>query len=65
MDTITTIQSLLRLNGSVRPATAALTPNEIRLIAAAPTMLDYIARKAAEGDAEAAFILREATTKGA
>jgi hypothetical protein len=38
MDTITTIPSLLTLNGSASPATIALTPDTSRLIAAAPEM---------------------------
>lgn len=39
MDTITTTQDLLKFNGSARPVTVALTPNETRLIAAAPDLL--------------------------
>src|SRR6267142_1898161 len=38
MDIITTIQSLLKLSGSAQPVMVALTPNELRLIAAAPDM---------------------------
>lgn len=39
MDTITTIQGLLRCNGSAQSVTVALTQSEERLIAAAPDML--------------------------
>lgn len=45
---ITTMESLLMSNGCVPSATAVLTPNERRLIAAAPDMLaalkEYVAR---------------------
>jgi DNA integrity scanning protein DisA with diadenylate cyclase activity len=47
MDTITTIQSLLKCNGSAQPVTVALMPNEARLIAAAPDL--YAALKHALG----------------
>ena len=39
MDTITTIQSLIKSNGSAQPVMVALTPNKCRLIAAAPDLL--------------------------
>jgi len=39
MDTITTTASLLKSNGSALPVMVALTPNEVRLIAAAPDLL--------------------------
>ena len=39
MDTITTIQDLMMLNGSVQPVMVALTPSEQSLIAASPTLL--------------------------
>lgn len=42
MDTITTIQSLLTCNGSAQPVTVSLTPNDSRLIAAAPTLLEAL-----------------------
>lgn len=42
MDTITTIPSLLKSNGSAQPVTVALMPNEARLIAAAPDMLEAL-----------------------
>lgn len=48
VDTITTIQSLLTCNGSARPVTVALTQNEVRLIAAAPELLEAL--KAVERD---------------
>lgn len=44
MDTITTIQSLLKCNGSAQSVTVALTQNETRLIAAAPDMLAELRR---------------------
>ncbi len=40
MDTITTIQSLLTLNGSARPVMVSLTPDTSRLIASAPDLLE-------------------------
>ena len=42
MDTITTIRSLLKSNGSAQPVTVALMPNDMRLIAAAPELLDAL-----------------------
>ena len=44
MDTITTIQNLLKFNGSAQSVMVSLTPNEIRLIAAAPTQFELIER---------------------
>lgn len=43
MDTITTIQGLLKFNGSAHPVTVALMPNETRLIAAAPDLYEALA----------------------
>ena len=42
MDTITTIQNLLKLNGSARPVTVNLTESERHLIAAAPDMYEAL-----------------------
>lgn len=42
MDTITTIQNLLKSNGSVLPVTVALMPSDLRLIAAAPALLEAL-----------------------
>ena len=42
MDTITTIPDLLKLNGFARPATVALMPSDLRLIAAAPDLLEAL-----------------------
>jgi len=42
MDTITTIQSLLKLNGSAQPVTVSLTESERHLIAAAPDMYEAL-----------------------
>ncbi len=42
MDTITTIQNLLKSNGSAQPVTVALMPSETRLIAAAPDMYEAL-----------------------
>ncbi len=42
MDTITTTASLLKSNGSAQPVTVALMPNEVRLIAAAPDLLEAL-----------------------
>ena len=44
MDTITTIQNLLKFNGSAQSVMVSLTPNEIRLIAAAPELLAFALR---------------------
>lgn len=46
MDTITTIASLLKLSGSAHPVTVALTPSELRLIAAAPCLLEELEQQA-------------------
>ena len=54
MDTITTIQNLLTCNGCAAPVMVALTPNEISLIAAAPSMhAELTARRARDADVEA------------
>lgn len=52
----------LRNGGTSKPILffGELADANARLIAAAPTMADYIARKAAEGDKEAAWIMRQA-----
>jgi hypothetical protein len=42
--TITTIQSLLTLSGSVEPVTVRLTESDRRLIASAPELLDLLQR---------------------
>lgn len=42
MDTITTTASLLKSNGSAQPVTVALMPNELRLIAAAPSLVEAV-----------------------
>lgn len=42
MDTITTIPSLLTCIGSAQPVTVALTPSDIRLISAAPELLEAL-----------------------
>ena len=54
MDTITTIQNLLTCNGCAAPVMVALTPNEISLIAAAPSMhAELTARRARDAEVEA------------
>lgn len=68
MDTITTIPSLLKCNGSAQSVTVAFTPSEIRLIAAAPDMLEaltqcvlqlqYLADKFGETGTGAAVLAR-------
>ncbi len=60
MDTIETIQSLLKCNGSARPVTVALMPNDTRLISAAPDLLAAL-EKSAVALHEAAILL---TAKG-
>ncbi len=42
MDTITTIQDLLKCNGSAQSVTVNLTESTSRLIAAAPVLLDRL-----------------------
>jgi hypothetical protein len=58
MDTITTIRDLLKLNGSAQHVTVALTPSEIRLIAAAPDMHAEIVRLRALADSQQLRIAR-------
>ena len=54
MDIITTIQNLLTCNGCAAPVMVALTPNEISLIAAAPSMhAELTARRARDAEVEA------------
>ena len=51
MDIITTIQNLLTCNGCAAPVMVALTPNEISLIAAAPSMhAELTARRARDAE---------------
>lgn len=63
MATIMTIQDLSTLNGSVQNVTVALTPNDRRLIAAAPELLEALRKLAAwvdAGDAGRAELERRA-----
>lgn len=70
MDTITTIQSLLKFNGSVQHVTVELMPSEYRLIAAAPELLEALvaAKKRfselAEADSLGEYALRTSCAIG-
>ena len=64
MDTITTIPDLLTFNGSARPATVSLMPNEAHLIAAAPELVDAVREALAVLDLAEAYGLYEPGSLG-